>query len=128
MSALFISSREPIVDLETGLCTPIWFRFFETLFGSKSVIDDTISFQVAPSSNNDALTAALGQNTDVAPIAGNDTAAFAQFSDAFSVQPIAPGAVFFFADDVLPVINDLQGQIQALRNELNDLRQGGPVL
>lgn len=61
MSARFVGSRVPLVDLKTGLCAPIWYRFFEGMFETGSTggtVPDTDGFLVSPAngSADDALT------------------------------------------------------------------------
>ena len=50
MTATFIAPRVPLVDPRTGLCNPIWYRFFTEAFNvsADTSVGETDSFSIAP--------------------------------------------------------------------------------
>ena len=104
MTALFIGARVPLVDLNTGLATPIWYRFFSDLFVSSGVatVTDSMAFEVAPQQffgGGGAVTTGLA---DLAPV--------------FSLPPLP--------DDNAPSLAGLQAEVAELRALVDDLRKG----
>ena len=119
MTALYVAPRVPLVDLQTGLANPIWYRLFEQLFNmaGAGATTDAASFALMP--------------------AQQDTSAFVQFARQDDLRPApmqfpaipddlspTPQSFFFAADDVMPVIAALQAEVAGLRAEIDDLRKG----
>lgn len=105
MTALFIAPRVPLVDPNTGLCTPIWYRFLSDFFttnGATTVIDEN-AFEVFPMTQVDSFSALIPQE-------GGD------------LSPVPMGFVAA-ADDVAPR-DDLIGMIAALQTQIDDLKKG----
>ena len=103
MTALFIGARVPLVDLNTGLATPIWYRFFSDLFVSSGVatVANSLAFEVAPQFFDGGSAVATGL-TDLAPV--------------FSLPPLP--------DDNAPSLAGLQAEVAELRALVDDLRKG----
>ena len=119
MTALYVAPRVPLVDLQTGLANPIWYRLFEQLFNMAGVggVSDAEAFSIMPMQPDLATVAQFVRQDDVAPLP-------AQFPAlANDVTPLAQG-IFFAADDVMPVIVGLQAEVAGLRAEIDDLRKG----
>lgn len=105
MTALFIAPRVPLVDLKTGLCNPIWYRFFTDFFTTNGVgtVIDANAFELYPASQLDSVAALL-------PKEGGD------LSPAVMVPPDVD-------DDVSPQVNVLE-LIAALQAQIDDLKKG----
>lgn len=110
MTAIYIAPRVPLVDPRTGLVEPIWYRFFSSLFNTdgEGAVDEAALVAPSAGSVSDQFLTLLDQGGgDQSPAAQN---------------------YFFAADDVLPMFGMLRDEIAMLRAELNDIKQGGPVL
>ena len=134
MTALYVAPRVPLVDLNTGLANPIWYRLFEQLFNMAGIggVTDADAFSIMPAQLDPSTVAALFVRQDDVtptpaqfPALANDVtpspAPFPGFPD--DVTPQAQG-FFFAADDVMPVIAALQAEVAGLRAEIDDLRKG----
>lgn len=125
MTALYIGAREPVVDPRTGVCTPIWYRFFSSMFSTSGdgAVSDADAPEIAPSLAS--LLASVGgsshSDSDVAP-------ASQQYISV--VDDLSPNAQQYFItlDDVLPVISSLRDEIAGLRSQIDDIRKAGVVL
>lgn len=119
MTAIYIAPREPIVDLRTGLCTPIWYRALTDLFRATGTggVDDNEAFLLYPNSGSDSLTALLNQGGgDLLPVAVSAAAADDMLSPVSFQTVSAP-------DDLAPV-PDYLGMIANLQAQIDDLRKG----
>ena len=125
--------RVPLVDLQTGLANPIWYRLFEQLFNMAGVggVPTAEAFSIMPAQPDLATVAQFVRQDDVSPL----PAQFPAFPDdvwptpaQFPMPPddVTPQAqgIFFAADDVMPVIAALQAEVAGLRAEIDDLRKG----
>ena len=119
MTALYVAPRVPLVDLNTGLASPIWYRLFEQLFNMAGVggVTDAEAFSISPMPPDLATIAQFVRQDDVSP----PPQQFPVFPD--DVSPPAQ-SFFFSADDVMPVIAGLQAEVAGLRAEIDDLRKG----
>jgi hypothetical protein len=110
MTALFIAPRVPLVDPKTGICNPIWYRFFTDFFTTNGVgtVIDANAFEVFPLSQVDAFSALL-------PKEGGD------LSPAAFVPPDVD-------DDVNPTVTHLLDLISALQTQVDDIKKGLMVL
>lgn len=120
MTAIYIAPRVPVVDPQTGICDPVWYRFFSMLFQTvgDGVLTDEMAFEASPSIQTDSLLTQVNQLTDDVRPAGQT---FVALSD--DVAPPSQ-SVFFSADDAVPAISALLDQVAMLRAEIDDLRKG----
>ena len=94
MTATVIGARVPLVDPNTGVATPIFYRLMQSLFNTTGT---------AATTSTDAF--------EVAPI-----------DQSLTIQAL--GAVATAANDVTPNIGSLQAEVAMLRAAVDDLRKG----
>lgn len=119
MTAIYIAPREPLVDPKTGLCSPIWYRFFTSLFSTAGIgaVSDEEAFLLYPNSQSDSILGLLNQGGgDLLPVAVVAATADDNVSPASFQTVSAP-------DDLAPV-PDYLGMIASLQAQIDDLRKG----
>lgn len=106
MSALFIAPRVPLVDVKTGICNPIWYRFFTDFFTTNGIgtVVDANAFEVSPASQVDSFSALIPQG-------GGD------LSPAVMVPPDVD-------DDLTPPMSSMLDLIAGLQAQIDDLKKG----
>ena len=119
MTALYVAPRVPLVDLQTGLANPIWYRLFEQLFNmaGAGAATDAEAFTLMPAQQDTTAFVQLARQDDLRP-------APMQFPAIPDDLSPTPQSFFFAADDVMPVIAALQAEVAGLRAEIDDLRKG----
>jgi len=119
MTALYIGPNVPVVDPQTGLCAPIWYRLFTDLFKNINTggVDDAEAFLLYPNSGSDSVSALLNQGGgDLLPVAVVAAPADDDVSPVSFQTVSAP-------DDLAPV-PDYIGMIANLQAQIDDLRKG----
>jgi len=119
MTAIYIAPRVPVVDPATGICDPIWYRFFSSLFSSVGIggVSNAEAALLFPMDTSDSLTALLNQGGgDLLPVAGVAAPAVDDLSPVSFQTVSAP-------DDLAPT-PDYIGMIANLQAQIDDLRKG----
>jgi hypothetical protein len=119
MTAIYIAPRVPVVDPKTGICEPIWYRFFTSLFSNvnNGAVSDQEAFLLYPRGESDSITGLLNQGGgDLLPVAGVAVPADDDLSPVSFQTVSAP-------DDLAPV-PDFAGMIANLQAQIDDLRKG----
>jgi len=120
MTAIYIAPRVPIVDPKTGICEPIWYRFFSRLFAvtDNGGVSDAEASLLYPKGESDSLTALLNQGGgDLLPVAGVAAPADDNLSPVSFQTVSAP-------DDLAP-FPDVAGLIAAVQKQIAALPTGG---
>jgi len=119
MTAIYVAPRVPLVDPQTGICEPIWYRFFTAQFGATNTggVADNEAALLYPGGQSDTMTALLNQGGgDFLPVAVMAATADDNVSPVSFQTVSAP-------DDQAP-IPDYLGMIANLQAQIDDLRKG----
>ena len=95
MTTNFIGARVPLVDPNTGVATPIFYRLMQSLFNTTGT---------AASTNTDAF--------EIAPL--NQSAVALAVAEAVATTE----------NNVTPALGSLQAEVAMLRAAVDDLRKG----
>ena len=117
MTTAFIGARVPLVDPNTGLATPIFYRLLQGFFSNTGA---------AASANTDAF--------EIAPLGqALVTQAVAQAEATFEINLLPSpdamraelaAAVATAENNVTPALGSLQAEVALLRAAVDDLRKG----